>query len=504
MDKKRKRAGTLFSAAEKKQTLLSFSKKAPTITPAPPVNAFNAVQEDALNEVQIVEFNAVHTDAVNEVKIVSSDVVHVDAVQMDAVQVDAVKFENVIDQNALDVLQPDRPLYDSKLLDTSSRVLVNRQRFENWTSTFQPVSLDEVVGHSRQKAVLAEWVGDDSRGPLLLHGPVGVGKTLLAQVVLARLKQSVVVCNTVEDFEEALMSKNPVLFDEIDNCDAVMRGRIVAILKKWKAGSSRVIFTADGATLDRSLKTLQSECSGGCVRLFPLEQRDLQALSTRLLKRSNGVLPSARVSAVIRECNGDARKLMVQMELDVRCFDRGMFKLAGGIGDSFLSPWDLASLALQGQLDDPDAGDRLYHSDTFLAPGLLRENYVRATRSLDAVAEAASLLSDALVLNENYETLHYSAFLMHRAAALHCTGCSRLQFPTAAVLPARVRSNASKLKDISTRMEFSGCACDIPTALEIALHGLPGRGKLRAEQLSRHNLTSDDAKLFNSRFVTRD
>ena len=455
MDRKRKKTGTF--GAEKKQSLLPFSKKAPKpLLPLPKLDAVDAV--------------------------------------------------DAVDAHSLDLnkLQPERPLYDAKLLDTSSRVLVNPKRFENWTSTFQPRSLAEVVGHVRQKAVLAEWVGDDSRGPLLLHGPVGVGKTLLAQVVLARLQQSVVVCTTVEDFEEALMSKNPVLFDEIDNCDAVMRGRIVAILKKWKAGSSRIMFTADGATLDRSLKTLQSACAGGCVRLFPLEQKDLQALASRLLKSSNSVLPSARVSAVVRECNGDARKLSVQMELDVRCFDRGIFKLAGGIGDAFPSPWDLASRALEGQLDDPDAGDRLYHSDTFLAPGLLRENYVRATRSLDAVADAASLFSDALVLNESYEALHYSAFVMHRAAALHCTGCSRLQFPTAAVLPSRVKSNASKLNDVSSRMGFSGGACDIPTALEIALHSLPARGKLRAEQLTRHNLTSDDAKLFNSRFVSRD
>ncbi|MEM3026075.1 MAG: AAA family ATPase, partial [Thermoproteota archaeon] len=103
----------------------------------------------------------------------------------------------------------------------------------SWVEKYKPKSLDEIVGNDAAKKDFIDWLQRwDERGKAaMLHGPPGVGKTVLVEVAASALGYRLIETNASdtrrEDYLENVIkpaafnrslfsSRLMVFFDEID------------------------------------------------------------------------------------------------------------------------------------------------------------------------------------------------------------------------------------------------------------------------------------------------
>ncbi len=144
---------------------------------------------------------------------------------------------------------------------------------------YAPKSTSEMVGNEKAistvKIHVLNWLHGKAKKPVLVYGPPGVGKTLLAYALANDLNLSVVEINAsdIRDkkglesiFSSAKNSmtlfgqKRIILIDDVDALSPVDRGAVGEILKLIKTSKFPIILTANDAWV-RKISKIRLKCT---------------------------------------------------------------------------------------------------------------------------------------------------------------------------------------------------------------------------------------------------
>ncbi len=344
-------------------------------------------------------------------------------------------------------------------------------------------------------------------GPVLLHGPTGVGKSCLSHAVLRDLKLQPVVVDDIDELE-LMMTSSPVgvgvVVDDLDGLDVSTRQKVVGLVKSWKRGMPLMILVADGVVLDKKHATLKTAAAGGVVKMQLPSPAECAQLAAHVLSCSGTRgLPKARVDAALTEAHGDLRKLVMLLECEARFFGSVLPSSLKHTYDVFDTPWSAAERVLRD--GNAARAEDVYGSDAFLVPRLLQENYARLPRlDVHDLSACASSLSDSLMLDGGaYETqaemAHVGALAVAEASRASCVNSSfRPQFPCGMSVMSTARARWAKIQRVAACVEgtllSSTCtlgpedACFLRDIISAAVDAAP-KGKARTAVLSAHGLT---------------
>ena len=272
----------------------------------------------------------------------------------------------------------------------------------------QPTTLSHIIGNDKAKRDVATWFDSGASTPLLLTGPVGIGKTSLARVFLAS-KQLVIrdVRALPGDFlqllENLLFRKNDprvgIIVDDVETLDPAHKAAMTRLLRK-PTSAACILISND------HMSTLKNVCTPH-VRMFK-PMGDINKDVRTLLRRVQPQLPMPQLCRLENIAQGDMRAALNALE-----FQPHENNNHGKLDPVFDSPFDVARVVLT----DPCRA----HVDTLLDTNkpdgflflLLYENYTENTSSLDAVVAQADLFSAMDMFPLSLLHVYSAALLAH-------------------------------------------------------------------------------------------
>ncbi|MFH1450779.1 MAG: replication factor C large subunit [archaeon] len=200
-----------------------------------------------------------------------------------------------------------------------------------WVEKYRPQNTGEVIGQSSAITAILSWVKNfknEKEKALLLTGPIGSGKTSLAQAVAKELEYELIDTNASDfrkkdQIEEKIGSAcrqmsllGPVgkiiLIDEVDGVSGNSdRGGMAALNKIINTTCFPIILTA-ADKWDRKLSTLRKKCKG-----VDLRKVDIRLATKKLeeIAEKEGLEVAKEVLAeVARRSEGDLRAAINDLE----------------------------------------------------------------------------------------------------------------------------------------------------------------------------------------------
>ncbi|MEM2940505.1 MAG: replication factor C large subunit [Thermoproteota archaeon] len=253
----------------------------------------------------------------------------------------------------------------------------------SWVEKHKPTTLDEIVGNDAAKKDFIDWLQKwDERGKAaMLHGPPGVGKTILVEVAASTLGFRLIETNASETrkaeyleniikpaaFNRSLFSSRMMIFfDEVDGISGDESGTMNFLLEL--IGSSRVpIVMAANDPWSPQLYKIRDK-----VYKIPMHRIRLPSIIKRLrdICRAENVRCRQEVLALIAErSEGDMRAAIEDLELlyssheDVKVEDaekllsyrnveKNIFETLGMV--AYATTLEKASLALSSSEEKPE------------------------------------------------------------------------------------------------------------------------------------------------------
>ena len=323
-----------------------------------------------------------------------------------------------------------------------------------WSSEFYPKSMSSFIGNRNAVAAVFKWLqtSEWKKKPLFFSGPNGCGKSVLSVLALREKGYEVVdvmreegesiaslsntdasfhVCDRVRDvvsfgtrdgtlrrfLEDAASSKpQALLVDDVHTLSEQERTKVLSsIFVKEKVGRRTVmrpmtlpiIFTCEDP-YDKCMRSLKCNCK--CVNMYSHNERDMMTMFIRVQKKYPAVLGN---DAVIKQCNGDMRKMLNMVQFSSRSKGRGS-TIHEKSQTVYRSPFDSASAALS----DPSMTllTTRVQRDRNLVLSLIRQNYTKfferpmfsvdpsksGTDCLNALATAADIVSQSDIMAEKH------------------------------------------------------------------------------------------------------
>lgn len=168
--------------------------------------------------------------------------------------------------------------------------------FGPWSEKYRPRTLKEVVSHEKEISELLNWIKNfkkEKQKAVLLHGPVGNGKTSLAYALASDLNYEIIEMNA-SDFrteesinekighavkQQSLLGKKGkiILIEEVDGIYGTAdRGGLPAIYNVIKDTQYPVILTANNPW-KQNLRTLRGKC-----KAIALKKIDIRSAAKKL------------------------------------------------------------------------------------------------------------------------------------------------------------------------------------------------------------------------------
>jgi DNA polymerase III delta prime subunit len=181
------------------------------------------------------------------------------------------------------------------------------------------MSVVDVVGNRKAKESVLEWVKSGKK-PLLLAGPVGVGKTSLAWAACRAKGWEVVEPQTapgemLQIVTSVLTRKGErnvaLIFDEVDSWHGHERSELVKLVKQQLKNLVPIIFICD--EVDKGMEGVRGLCQ--LVRMYRGDGSDeVAAIAQRLHRLTSHTWPPSVVQHIAKVSCGDLRKAVNLLE----------------------------------------------------------------------------------------------------------------------------------------------------------------------------------------------
>lgn len=221
---------------------------------------------------------------------------------------------------------------------------------DNWMEKYRPKNLSQLIGHGKTLDTIKSWIIDfknhvpGTKNCLLLHGPPGVGKTSMANIILNHYNYDVIEFNASDIRNQKmvqeklnqsmnkvniiqLMISKPkmvgIIMDEVDGMSGGEKGGISELInlielnnkdsKKKLAPNHTPIICICNDLSDKKLKELKKKAL--IVKIAKPSKILLQKLALRLVEQENiPNLDDINISYIINKSQGDYRRLVSIMQ----------------------------------------------------------------------------------------------------------------------------------------------------------------------------------------------
>lgn len=191
----------------------------------------------------------------------------------------------------------------------------------------RPIDMESFVGNDLAKKRVQQWIKGGRRGPLVLSGGSGVGKTSLAMIALeGRSIVTLDPSSTRVDAAELLRLARQslrmpldgsgalaLLVDDFQACAGVRGADLLGVATK--VPRCPLVVTCREST-DASIKKMIATGGGIDVRLAPPTRQDTQQVLVRVCKAIRGILTPEKVRHIHDLSNGDLRRASLQAEME--------------------------------------------------------------------------------------------------------------------------------------------------------------------------------------------
>ena len=274
---------------------------------------------------------------------------------------------------------------------------------ELWTEKYKPQRLEGVAGNKRALAEARKFVDGFRRGRgLLLHGPTGIGKSLVPEVISRELGYHLVEINASDERGKAAVevyssaSRTAALFskgrlmvlDEIDGLSGRSdRGGSQAIANLVKKSSFPVIAIANDPWLPK-LKAIRGVCR--LLKFSKLPTESIVSFLEDVCKKEGLEVKDGVLKNLARFSDGDLRAALTDLQI-------------AALGKQLLEDEHLSAVGYReraGMISD-------------LLPALFRSVSIKASRKL--IYEGNKDPDDVLWWLENNAHLEFSGKDLERA-----------------------------------------------------------------------------------------
>lgn len=199
-----------------------------------------------------------------------------------------------------------------------------------YTERYRPKSISQVVGNREAVDGIRRWALEWERGvmgkPLLISGPVGVGKTAIAYAIKDELGWDLVEMNASDlrngkaverviggaSLSSTLSGrKKLVLIDDVDSLQAVDRRGRSAILKAISSAKQPTILTAVDPW-EKNLSPIRSACRP--VGLKRINKHSVAGALRRIAKAERLEVNDEGITAIANNSNGDLRSAINDLQ----------------------------------------------------------------------------------------------------------------------------------------------------------------------------------------------
>ena len=191
----------------------------------------------------------------------------------------------------------------------------------------RPTDMASFVGNDLAKKRVQQWIRGGRRGPLVLSGGSGVGKTSLARIALEgrsiatldpsspRIDAAGLLALARQSLRTPLDGSGPLalLVDDFQACAGVRGADLLAVATR--VPRCPLVLTCREAT-DASLKKLLAAGGGTEVHLAPPTRQDTQQVLVRVCRAIRGILTPDKVGHIHDASNGDLRRASLQAEVE--------------------------------------------------------------------------------------------------------------------------------------------------------------------------------------------
>jgi len=194
---------------------------------------------------------------------------------------------------------------------------------------YKPESLEDIVGQQEAVSEIMKWFEKWKPGDkaMLIHGPTGVGKTLIIQSIAAQKNMDFIEMNA-SDYRSAKKIREQIgssvvqrslfkrgkvfMIDEVDALSGVAdRGGISELIKLIGETKYPIIITANKPYISK-LSKLRKHCR--MVELVKLSVQDIENHLNKIIKKENINIERDALKQLAKLAEGDLRAAMNDLE----------------------------------------------------------------------------------------------------------------------------------------------------------------------------------------------
>ena len=341
-----------------------------------------------------------------------------------------------------------------------------------FSEKYSPKKIDEVAGNDTAKEEVKKWALEAERGkpskPLLLHGPVGIGKTALAYATAMEMNWSVIETNASDLRDAENMNRiygmgaaSNGLFGEkrlilVDEIDSVNDRQEFSSLQKFLLESKQPVMLIANDVWNQRLSTIRFSCK--MIEMRKVNSATIRKILEKIASAEGMSVNPESFGEIAELSKGDLRAAINDLQASggnkELVMDRDREK---GIFDQVKTVFKS-----ENYKGATDAGQNLDTQDFDMLSKWLGENIPAEYEKLEEQTEAFSWLSRADIFQgrifrrQNYSYLKYARALSLAGVALSKKKpyykFVKYSFPSSIRKLGASRKNRGLLKSISSKI----------------------------------------------------